>query len=111
MTEINWPAILIHSHQDELIYLESNTDWQIESQQTIDISSQLIDSSGRCYLLGDSTKGGLGWKMSTEGIKLEELIEKIGAHASLLGYCCSAKLGAKDFPQAFEIMRYLENEI
>lgn len=110
MTEINWPAILIQPQQDELIYLVSDTDWQIESQQTIDASSQLIDSSGRSYQLCHSSKDSFDWEISSEEIKLEALIKKIAAHASLLGHCCSAKLVAKDFHQAFEIIRHLEDK-
>ncbi|ACA88074.1 DUF4144 family protein [Shewanella woodyi] len=108
--EINWPAILIQPQQKELIYLESKSAWLIESQHTIDIEAQLIDSLGKSYQLREDAGRGPVWSEGSQNIRLEKLIEMIKVHASLTGHCCSAKLGAKDFPQAFEIIHYLENE-
>ncbi|MFT5234646.1 MAG: hypothetical protein ACI90A_000005 [Shewanella sp.] len=110
MIEINWPAILIQPLQGELIYLESKSAWLIESEHTINDNCQLIDYTGASYQLHSAVKGVIEWKGSCKNISLEELIEMIKVHASLVGHCCSAKLGAKDFPQAFEIIRYLEDE-
>ncbi|WP_394388714.1 DUF4144 family protein [Shewanella woodyi] len=108
--EICWPAILIQPQQKELIYLESKSAWLIESQHTIDIEAQLIDTLGKSYQLQEAVGRVPKWKETSQHIRLERLIEMIKIHASLTGHCCSAKLGAKDFPQAFEIIRYLENE-
>lgn len=110
MTKINWPAILIQPLQGELIYLETKSDWLIESEHAINENCQLIDLTGVSYQLHSSAEGAREWEISGKIITLKELIALIKVHTSLVGHCCSAKLGAKDFPQAFEVIRYLENE-
>ena len=110
VSEIVWPAILIQPQQNELVYLKSSSDWLIEAQQMIDVESRLLDTSGRSFQLCDLKKEQGDWEISDQEIKLDELIQRVKMHASLQGYCCSAKLGANNLPQVFDILRYLEDQ-
>lgn len=103
--QITWPAILIQEGQAELLFLESQANWIVESQGYIEDASRLVDSSGRCYVREQQS-----WKGSTQTMPLNELVELIRHHASTMGHCCTAKIGARSLEQAFEIMEYLETD-
>ena len=102
-SQIIWPAILIQEGQTELLYLESSNDWLEHAQGHIEASCRLLDSSGNTYLLNQQS-----WGLSTLIISLTELIELVRLHASTLGHCCTAKMGADTLEQVFDIMKYLE---
>ncbi|EDQ00350.1 DUF4144 family protein [Shewanella benthica] len=113
-SKIHWPAILIHTGHDDLIYLANEQDWEIEAQGHIDAMSQLFDSSGITYRLKleDIDNGKLNphlnWLIATEPLELKQVLSSVRHHASTLGHCCTAKLGANTVKQVFDIMRYLE---
>ncbi|QFU21363.1 DUF4144 domain-containing protein [Shewanella eurypsychrophilus] len=102
-SQIIWPAILIQEGQTELLYLESSNDWLEQAQGHIDASCRLLDSCGSTYLLNQQN-----WGLSTLNISMTELIELVRLHASTLGHCCTAKMGADTLEQVFNIMKHLE---
>ncbi|NRD72439.1 hypothetical protein HQQ94_04095 [Shewanella sp. VB17] len=108
-TNITWPAILIQPQHDELVYLGSQEAWLIEPQQHLHINTQLFDSLGNTYIMSNNKKV-INWEISPQDITLEEIIKKIQYHASLLGHCCTKKLRPKNFTQALNIIRYLEED-
>ena len=113
-TKIQWPAILIHMEDDELVYLKNEQDWELEAQGHIDDLSHLFDSSGVSFCLKLDTLDAnipnkhLSWIPATEPISLAQVLSRIRQHASTLGHCCTAKLGANTVEQAFEIIKYLD---
>ncbi|NRB24184.1 DUF4144 family protein [Shewanella sp.] len=113
-SKIHWPAILIHAGHDELIYLDNEQDWEIEAQGHIDEMSQLFDSAGISYRLplADIDNGKpnqhLIWLTATEPLELKQVLSSVRRHASALGHCCTAKLGANTVKQVFDMMKYLE---
>ena len=113
-SKIQWPAILIHAGHDELVYLDNEQDWEIEAQGHIDEMNQLFDSSGISFCLKLNNIDGirpnkhLTWLPTTEPIQLEQVLAHVRRHASNLGHCCTAKLGANTVKQVFDIMKDLE---
>ena len=113
-SKILWPAILIHADHDELVYLDNEQDWEMEAQGHIDEMSQLFDSSGITYRLKlediDNGKPNqhLNWRTAPEPLELKQVLSSVRHHASTLGHCCTAKLGANTVKQVFDMMKYLE---
>ncbi|AQS40068.1 protein structure with unknown function [Shewanella psychrophila] len=113
-SKIQWPAILIHVDHDELVYCNSEQDWQLEAQGHLDEMSQLFDSSGVSFCLeldktNDLTQDKhLTWLAAAEPLDLKQVLIYVRRHASTLGHCCTAKLGANTVKQVFDIMKYLE---
>ncbi|WP_076416581.1 DUF4144 family protein [Shewanella sp. UCD-KL12] len=101
--QITWPAVIIHKGQAELLYLASNEDWLEQAQGHIEANANLLDSTGSLYRFNQNH-----WQLSTEVISQADLIERVRQHASTLGHCCTAKLGADTLKQIFEIIKYLE---
>ncbi len=100
---ITWPAIIIQQNQAELLYLESNKEWLEQAQGHIEENANLLDSTGALYRFNQNH-----WQLSAGVISQADLIERVRQHASTLGHCCTAKLGADTLKQIFEIIKYLE---
>jgi len=104
---VQWPAILIQEEQAELVYLTSEQEWQLEQQNHLEESSRLLDAVGVTYILSPAYTG-LSWLVSNKPLCLSEILDLVREHASILGHCCTAKMGAESIEQIFEIMKFLE---
>ena len=100
---LQWPILIKHPQQPELQLLENLAQWQQETAHLYPQELQIIDSQGHSYQWQ-----GEAFYLATEQISLATIIDWVRAHASLNGHCCTAKLGANDIIQVFDMMRYLE---
>ncbi|MCG9695677.1 DUF4144 domain-containing protein [Shewanella sp. Isolate11] len=101
---LQWPVMIKHTDDDLLQLLDSPEQWRQEYEQLQANSLTIIDAEGLCYHWQQ------GEFVAAPRIPLEQLIAWLRVHASLNGHCCTAKLGANNIKQVFEILRYLEQE-
>ena len=109
---VNWPAIIKHSDDPELIYVRDQTEWENDIDLhyfEYDAPDFLLDSDGKIYTLKD--KDGCYIKPQPNGdIKsLQEILGLVKAHAAQQGSCCVAKLYAPSILEAFKIVASLND--
>jgi len=110
---INWPCILKHSNDAELVYISDRAEWRNETDfycVEYDESDVLIDSSGMQFKLTTRENGYVEPDPNGEYMKLEEILGLIKAHAAQKGSCCVAKLYAPTISDAFKIVATLNEE-
>ncbi len=102
---IQWPAIIKLVGDHELIYLESQHQWDNNPEiraTHFQQADRLYDAEGREYLIHQPFIGEL--EASGKVISLEKAIQLIRLHASQDGACCVSKFGAKSFKEAFDMI-------
>lgn len=104
---VNWPAIVKHSGDDELIYIANQEQWDTE----IDLHSfeyvvtdRLIDSSGQTYNLTCRENEFVKLESKAEALELKDILGLVKAHAAQSGSCCVAKLYAPNIREAYKIV-------
>ena len=105
---INWPAVIKHSGDAELVYINDQAQWDDEfdaNNLDPDDSDYLIDCSGNTFSLIKSASGRVELQLRGETRSLEDLLGLIKAHASQTGSCCVAKLYAPSFVDAFKMLK------
>ena len=109
---INWPAVIKHDNEDELIYIESLQQWQQDEEMLLYIFTPrdvLIDVSGNIYSLPDLQQSIDSAKCLGQA-STDNIMELVRAHAALSNQCCIEKLGANDISQALAIVRQLSED-
>lgn len=112
--QIQWPAILIQEEQTELVYLESEQAMWVETLAHLDEYTLLLDRNGVTYELTPAPHTQLkpdtqlSWQVSDEPLCLPRILALIRQHASVLGHCCTAKMGSESIEHFFQIMKFLE---
>ena len=109
--EINWPCIIKHSNDAELIYVSNQKEWDDDGNFhcfEYDEADSLIDSSGETYSLTTRLKQQVKPKLRGETMALQNILDLVKAHATLSGSCCSAKLYAPTISEAFNIVKSLD---
>ena len=107
---INWPAIIKHSGDDELIYIRDQMQWDIETELhsfEYIVTDCLIDSSGHVFDLTNREDGVVRPKAKTDVIELKVILGLVKAHAAQSGSCCVAKLYAPTIQEAYKIVESL----
>lgn len=108
---INWPAIIKHADDEELIYIGNKNEWDgdtdIHSFEYHE-SDYLIDSSGEIYSLSSSQNSYVKPEPRGESISLQKLLGLVKAHAAQQGSCCVAKLYAPTIKDALKIVESLK---
>jgi len=107
--EINWPAIIRHGEDPELIFIADRSAWlEYISHEDPATDDSVIDSSGDQY--GIIRHGGDIRLQAAGSITLTGLLGLVKAHASASGSCCVAKLYAPTIDEAMKIVASLEDE-
>jgi hypothetical protein len=107
---VNWPAIIKHSGDAELIYIRDETEWNNDADLhsvKYDETDYLIDSSGKLFTLTNIKNKHVHPEPTGNSIALLELLGLIKAHAAQQGSCCVAKLYAPTIIEAFKIVESL----
>ena len=107
---MNWPSIIKHSDDAELIYVSDQAEWDNDADLLYfeyDESDYLIDSSGEIYSLAKRQNKYLEPKSRGKTMTLQDILGLIKAHAAQKGSCCVAKLYAPTIIEAFKIVKSL----
>ena len=107
---MNWPAIIKHSDDAELVYVSDQSEWDKDADLhgfAYDESDYLIDSSGDIYTLTKRSNKNVKPEANGDSISLIEFLGLVKAHAAQKGSCCVAKLYAPTIGDAFKIVESL----
>jgi hypothetical protein len=108
---VNWPGIIKHSDDAELIYVSDQTEWDNDADlyySKYDESDYLIDSSGNIFTLTTKENNYVNPEPDGNSMALYEILGLIKAHAAQKGSCCVAKLYAPTIIEAFKIVESLD---
>jgi len=108
---INWPAIIKHSGDDELIYINDQEQWDAEIElHSVEyiVTDCLIDSAGHVFELTNRKDGIVKPKDNADVLELKVILGLVKAHAAQSGSCCVAKLYAPTIGEAFKIVESLD---
>lgn len=109
---VNWPAIIKHSDDAELIYIRDQTEWDADADLHLfeyEESDYLIDSGGEIFSLTRRKDRYLEPESSGEVMALRDILCLVKAHAAQKGSCCVAKLYAPTIKDAFKIVESLND--
>lgn len=104
---INWPGIIKHSDDAELVYVRDQDEWDNTADLHLfdyDGSDYLVDSSGKSYSLTTRINAQVEPQPRSETLGLQDILGLVKAHAALKGSCCVAKLYAPSINEAFKIV-------
>ena len=106
---INWPAIIKHADDSELIYISDQAQWDCEADlHSLEYAEAdcLIDSSGCVFNISNREKTVI--KANGVMLELREILGLVKAHAAQSGSCCVAKLYAPTIREAYKIVEALD---
>ena len=104
---INWPAIIKHSGDAELVYINDQSEWALDADlhlSNYDETDCLIDSSGYIFILTHKEQNYVIPKANGHTMALNEILGLIKAHVAQNGSCCVAKLYAPTISDAYKIL-------
>ena len=107
---INWPAIIKHSNDPELMFVSSQTEWENDVDiQCFEYEAEdyLVDSYGKIYTLNGKVNSCINPEPSGDSKSLKEILGLVKDHAAQQGSCCVAKLYAPSITEAFKIIESL----
>jgi len=107
---VNWPAIIKHSDDPELIYISDQTEWENNVDLhyfEYDETDFLLDSTGKTYTLKEKESFSINPEPNGESKSLQEILGLVKAHAAQQGSCCVAKLYAPSIIEALKIVESL----
>ena len=108
---VNWPGILIHSGDAELVYVGDQAEWDNDAELhafEYDESDCLVDASGKIFSLIARENNIVKPSSSGVSMELQEILGLIKAHAAQKGSCCVAKLYAPTIVDAFKMVQSLD---
>ncbi|WP_068547264.1 DUF4144 family protein [Thalassotalea crassostreae] len=109
---IQWPAIIKHDGEDELIYIHSKKHWLEDEEMLLYIFSErdvLIDATGKVFPLKELQQDIEHSNYLVEA-SLDNIVELIQHHASIVGNCCSSKIQTENILAAIEMVRTIKQE-
>ncbi len=107
---VNWPAILKHSDDAELVYIKDQDTWDNDTDLhnfEYDVTDHLIDSSGIIFNLAHKENHYITPIPDGNVMELKYILGLVKAHAAQSGSCCVAKLYAPSIPEAYKIVEFL----
>lgn len=112
---IQWPAIIKHDGEDELIYVSSLSEWQRDEEMLLYIFTErdiLIDSSGQVFSLTDvqqniADNNDILDNKCLATVNADNIMELVRAHAAIIGSCCIEKMHARSAIQAIKLVKDL----
>lgn len=107
---VNWPGIIKHSHDAELIFVRDQSGWETDADIhafEYDRSDCLIDATGNIYTLTCRNNKQVIPQASGDSMPLEKILGLVKAHAAQQNACCVAKIYAPTIQDAFKIIEAL----
>ena len=107
---INWPGIIKHLDDAELVYVSDQSQWDSDAELhsfDYDEFDYLIDSSGNTYTLTKRSNKQVKPESNGGSMSRNEILGLVKAHASQKGSCCVSKLYAPTIGDAFKIVESL----
>ncbi|WP_116472767.1 DUF4144 family protein [Zobellella maritima] len=107
---VAWPAIIKYSGEDELSYIGSQSEWELDAALyalSLEEGDRLIDGQGLVYALDKNTRHKLVPRPSGESATLADIITLVRNHAAQSGACCVAKLNARTISEAITLVESL----
>ena len=104
---VNWPGIIKHADDAELVYVSDQSEWDMDEDLhygEYDESDCLIDSSGNIYTLTKRSDKYVKPEPSGDSISLNEILGLVKVHAAQKGSCCVSKLYAPTIRDALKIV-------
>lgn len=108
---INWPAIIKHSDDAELTYINSLQDWLADTDLhtfEYDETDYIVDSTGNVFNLINRESIRIKPLSTGHSLTLDVILGLVKAHAAQKGSCCVAKLYAPSIRDAFKIIKSLD---
>jgi hypothetical protein len=108
---VNWPAIIKHSDDAELVYVSDQAAWNSDPELhgfEYDETDYLIDASGKIFTLANRENEYVNPEPNGNAMALPEILGLIKAHAAQKGSCCVAKLYAPTIREAFKLVESLD---
>lgn len=109
---MDWPAIIKHSDDAELIYVTDQSEWDQDDDLhhfEYHESDYLVDSAGKIFSLTMRENERVRPQPRGKSMPLAEILGLIKAHAAQKGSCCVAKLYAPTIGEAFRIVESLND--
>ena len=111
---VKWPAVIKYHGEDELIYVESLTEWKNDPDLCLanyESEDRLIDANGALFSFpAASSPSDTDMFFSLDSrILVPEFVELIRKHAVIENYCCSAKLNAKTYQQVITMVKEINS--
>jgi len=100
---IQWPALVHHPQDPELVLCQSILDC-IEIDTDLSDQDRLIDSTGRLFQINSQVDETLLIRETGESLALEDVVGLIKAHLANDEQCCVSKLNAASFEDAFHLL-------
>ncbi|MCW8934708.1 MAG: DUF4144 domain-containing protein [Gammaproteobacteria bacterium] len=107
---INWPAVIKHSDDAELIHVRDQVQWDDDADlHSFDYNEAdcLIDSTGCVFDITNKEAGIVRPSASELVLELKSILGLVKAHAAQSGSCCVAKLYAPTIEDAYKIVESL----
>jgi len=109
LDKMNWPIALMQKHSNDIIKLDSTTDWLEQTAMLGPLTgSALLDYNGNSYVIEHEDP--LQLQLTIPQLTIEYLSTAIQQHASQQGYCCTSKLKLRNIKQFFDNLTYIEDE-
>jgi hypothetical protein len=103
---ISWPCILKLEGDDELIYLDSKTDFILEcSELLFSDDDYVIDSVGFCYIM-ETKSGELELSKIDKVLSVKEISSLIRAHEFSKASLCLSKIHFSNVSDAIKSLSY-----
>jgi hypothetical protein len=106
--EPQWPAIIMHHEQHELILVSSERAWLDEPQLSrfpYAVDDRLIDSRGQLFApVYDRVSGHVEIKTLDTQIGLAEFNLLLRKHLCVQNACCISKLSLSSYQQGFDLI-------
>jgi hypothetical protein len=109
---VDWPGIIKHSDDAELVYVCDQAEWDNDADlhhSEYDESDVLIDSAGQVFGLRRRENGVVEPEPREGSMSLPQILGLIKAHAACRGSCCVAKIYAPSIADAFRIVASLRD--
>lgn len=104
---INWPAVIKYHGDDELGYIDSESEWNNDADLSAcdyDSSDYLIDCHGCVYRLDNKENGVVRPLLMNNTITCYQFIKLVKLHASALGECCIEKIVFNSLKEGIQLV-------
>lgn len=110
---VEWPAVIKYEGDDELTYVDSDTEWVRDSAMYLynhNGNNSLIDSNGTIFSLKLNDNGGTGINHTGDVISHEDFTRLVRIHASTVNRCCIEKIGFRDIADGIKLIQSMSEQ-
>lgn len=110
---IDWPAIVAHADDAELLYVHDQRAWDRDADlhaADYHAADCLIDAAGHVFALTRKQAARVVPEATGTSRSLHQVLGLVKAHAAQAGSCCVAKLYAPSIRDALAIVKSLDDD-